>query len=293
MEIKNTKIGFIGLGVMGKSMAENLRKSGAEMHVFTRTKTSADEIVSKGAVWHDSPADVAKNSDVVFTIVGYPADVEQVYLGENGLIQNSKKGTILVDMTTSSPSLAVELYKTAKEQEVQVLDAPVSGGDIGAQNATLTIMCGGEQETFDAVLPFFECMGKTFTLMGEAGAGQHTKAANQILVAANLIGAIEAIRYAESSDLDPQKMIEALSGGAAASWQLSNNGKKVIDRDFAPGFFVKHFLKDLNIALKAAEEVDLNLPMLELAQSCFHAMCDKGFSDAGTQALYEYYKRYL
>ncbi|CEM62304.1 NAD(P)-dependent oxidoreductase [Treponema phagedenis] len=293
MEIKNTKIGFIGLGVMGKSMAENLRKSGAEMHVFTRTKTSADEIVSKGAVWHDSPADVAKNSDVVFTIVGYPADVEQVYLGENGLIKNSKKGTILVDMTTSSPSLAVELYKTAKEQEVQVLDAPVSGGDIGAQNATLTIMCGGEQETFDAVLPFFECMGKTFTLMGEAGAGQHTKAANQILVAANLIGAIEAIRYAESSDLDPQKMIEALSGGAAASWQLSNNGKKVIDRDFAPGFFVKHFLKDLNIALKAAEEVDLNLPMLELAQSCFHAMCDKGFSDAGTQALYEYYKRYL
>ncbi|MEL3900026.1 MAG: NAD(P)-dependent oxidoreductase [Treponema phagedenis] len=293
MEIKNTKIGFIGLGVMGKSMAENLRKSGAEMHVFTRTKTSADEIVSKGAVWHDSPADVAKNSDVVFTIVGYPADVEQVYLGENGLIKNSKKGTILVDMTTSSPSLAVELYKTAKEQEVQVLDAPVSGGDIGAQNATLTIMCGGEQETFDAVLPFFECMGKTFTLMGEAGAGQHTKAANQILVAANLIGAIEAIRYAESSDLDPQKMIEALSGGAAASWQLSNNGKKVIDRDFAPGFFVKHFLKDLNIALKAAEEVDLNLPMLELAQSCFYAMCDKGFSDAGTQALYEYYKRYL
>lgn len=293
MELKNAKVGFIGLGVMGKSMALNLLKAGCSLSVFTRTKASADEVLAQGAVWCETPANVAEKSTVVFTIVGYPSDVEQVYFDEAGLIAAAKPGTILVDMTTSSPELAKNIAEACTEKGLEALDAPVSGGDIGAKNGTLSIMCGGEKSTFEKVLPFFEVLGKTFTLMGSAGAGQHTKAANQILVAANLFGAVEAIRYAEVVGLEPEKLLTAVSQGAAGSWQLVNNGKKILDRDFAPGFFVKHFLKDLRIALEVAEKEMLNLPVLALAEETFDSMSEKGFSEAGTQALYEYYKQYL
>lgn len=293
MKVKNANVGFIGLGVMGKSMAANLLNAGSHLFVFTRTKESADDILSCGAVWCNTPADVAKKSDVVFTIVGYPSDVEQVYFGEDGLIDAAKHGTILVDMTTSSPVLAQKIAAACSEKGLEALDAPVSGGDIGAKNGTLSIMCGGEKTTFEKVLPFFETMGKTFTLMGSAGAGQNTKAANQILVAANLFGAVEAIRYAEVVGLAPEKLLAAVSQGAAGSWQLVNNGKKILERDFEPGFFIKHFLKDLKIALEVAEKEMLDLPVLALAEQTFVDMSEKGFSEAGTQALYEYYKQYL
>lgn len=293
MKIKKANVGFIGLGVMGKSMALNLLKAGITLYVYTRTKASAEKVLEKGAIWCETPAEVAKKTEVVFTIVGYPADVEEVYFGDDGLINAAKKDTLLIDMTTSSPALAKKIYEACKEKGVDALDAPVSGGDIGAKKATLSIMCGGEEKVFKKALPFFEELGKTFTLMGEAGAGQNTKAANQILVAANLFGAVEAIRYAELVDLDPTKVIEAISQGAAGSWQLVNNGKRIIERDFAPGFFIKHFLKDLNIALEVAEKEMLNLPVLSLARNTFNAMSEKGFSEAGTQALYEYYRQYL
>lgn len=293
MKIKKANVGFIGLGVMGKSMALNLLKAGVKLYVYTRTKASADEVLEKGATWCKTPAEVAKKTDVIFTIVGYPADVEQVYFGEDGLIQAAKKDTLLIDMTTSSPKLAQRIYETCKEKGIDALDAPVSGGDIGAKKATLSIMCGGDEKAFKKALPFFEVLGKTFTLMGKAGAGQNTKAANQILVAANLFGVVEAIRYVDMVDLEPAKVIKAISEGAAGSWQLVNNGKRIIERDFAPGFFIKHFLKDLNIALEVAEEEMLNLPVLSLARNTFNAMSEKGFSDAGTQALYEYYRQYL
>lgn len=291
MSISGAKVGFIGLGVMGKSMAANLQKAGCKLAVFTRTKKSADGIVVAGAQWCNTPSEVAALSDIVFTIVGYPKDVEQVYLGENGLLSGAKQGSILVDMTTSSPILAVRINKEASKKGVAVLDAPVSGGDIGAKNGTLSIMCGGSKEAFDKALPFFNAMGKTVTLMGEAGAGQHTKAANQILVAANLFGAVEAIRYARAVHLDTEKMMQAVSTGAAGSWQLTNNGRKILDNDFAPGFFVKHFLKDLTIALDVAKEEKCSLPMLKLAQETFKAMNTKEFADLGTQVLYKYYEK--
>lgn len=293
MKIDGKKTGFIGLGVMGKSMANNLLKAGCKLSVYTRTKTSADKILDQGAVWAESPAEVAKSCDIVFTIVGYPKDVDEVYFAENGLLEGAKEGCILVDMTTSSSELAKRIYNAAKNKKVEAMDAPVSGGDIGAKEGTLTIMCGGDKTTFKKAEPFFECMGKTFTLFGKAGAGQQAKAANQILVAANLFGAVEAIRYAELADLDVKKLINALSNGAAGSWQFVNNGKKMLERDFSPGFFVKHFLKDLNIALETAEAQQLIMPMLSLARKTFEAMNEKGFSEAGTQALYEYYRHYL
>lgn len=293
MKVKGAKVGFIGLGLMGRSMAHNLLKATGDLSVYTRTKDSAAAILKEGAQWEENPAAVAQKSDIVFTIVGYPKDVEEVYFGENGLIDAAHAGTILVDMTTSSPSLAKRIFDAASEKGLEALDAPVSGGDIGARNGTLSIMCGGNEKTFDKVLPFFKELGKTFTLMGEAGAGQNTKAANQILVAANLFGTVEAIRYAELVNLEPEKLLQALSTGAAGSWQFMNNGKKIADKDFEPGFFVKHFLKDLNIALEVAQEEMLNLPMLELARDTFEAVNEKGFSNAGTQVLYEYYKQYL
>ncbi|MBQ7611659.1 MAG: NAD(P)-dependent oxidoreductase [Spirochaetaceae bacterium] len=289
MNINGVNVGFIGLGVMGKSMAHNLIQQGCTLFVFTRRKESAETVLSEGAIWCNSPAEVAQQCKYVFSIVGYPNDVEQIYFGEQGLIAGSGKNTILVDMTTSTPSLAKRIYEKCKEKNVSFIDAPVSGGDVGAKNGTLSIMCGGDEEVFKSVLPLFSCLGKSFSYMGGPGSGQHTKAANQILVAANLFGVVEAVRYAESVNLDPKKVIEAVANGAAGSWQLINNGKKILDKDYAPGFFSKHFLKDLRIAFDVAEELNLKLPLLELAKNTFDALCNREFSEQGTQVLYEYY----
>lgn len=290
MNVENSNVGFIGLGVMGKSMAERLRRSGAKLHIYTRTKKSAEELISKGAVWYENPSALALKCTIIFTIVGYPKDVEEVYLGENGLLKTAKAGTIFVDMTTSSPSVAKKIYGETKSKGIHSLDAPVSGGDIGAKNGTLSIMAGGEEAVFKEVEPFFACMGKSWALQGGAGYGQHTKAANQIAVAANLFGAVEAVRYAEETGLDPKKMLEAIGGGAAGSWQIINNGSKMLNNDYAPGFYVKHFLKDLNIALSTAKELNIKLPVLELAQNFFDKMNEKGYAEKGTQIIYEYYK---
>lgn len=290
MKVQDCNAGFIGLGVMGRSMAERLRSAGAKMHVYTRTKKSAEDIIAKGAVWYGSPQELSPHCSIIFTIVGYPKDVEEVYLGAKGLLKTAKPGTIVVDMTTSSPMLAKRIYEEAAEKSIASLDAPVSGGDIGAANGTLSIMAGGDAAVFKEAEPFFECMGRSWALQGGAGAGQHTKAANQIAVAANLLGAVEAVRYAEAAGLDAAKVIEAIGGGAAGSWQILNNAPKMLKKDYAPGFFIKHFLKDLNIALGVADGQNIELPVLKLAQNFFDKMNGSGYAEKGTQALYEYYK---
>ncbi|MEL3913227.1 NAD(P)-dependent oxidoreductase [Treponema pedis] len=291
MKVENSDVGFIGLGVMGKSMAERLRQAGANLHVYTRTKKSAEDIISKGAVWYESPSDLAPNCNIIFTIVGYPEDVEEIYFGEKGLFKTAKAGTVFIDMTTSSPVLAKKIYEEAEKKGMESVDAPVSGGDIGAKNGTLSIMAGGNESAFKKLEPFFACMGKSWALQGGAGSGQHTKMANQIAVAANLFGAVEAVRYAEESGLNPKKMLDAIGGGAAGSWQILNNGPKMLNKDYAPGFYIKHFLKDLNIALSVAKELNIKIPVLELAQNFFNKMNEEGYAEKGTQALYEYYKK--
>ena len=278
---------------MGENMARRLLHAGAELYVFTRTKAKAEKLCKEGAIWKDSPKEIAENTELIFTIVSYPSDVEMLYFGAGGLLETAKAGTILIDMTTSSPTLAKRIFEEAEKRGLEAMDAPVSGGDIGAKNGSLSIMCGGKESTFEKLIVFFKELGKTFTFMGAAGSGQNTKAANQILVAANLFGTVEALRYAEVLDLDTQKLMQAISSGAAGSWQLDHNGKKILERDFTAGFFVKHFVKDLNIALEVARSEMLNLPMLELARNTFELVSEKGFSDAGTQVLYEYYKQYL
>lgn len=285
-------VGFIGLGVMGKSMAERLMAVYPNMHVYSRRKISAEPLIAKGAVWHDTPAELAAVCPVIFTMVGYPHDVEEVYLGTHGIIHHAAAGTLCADMTTSSPQLAEKIYDFAKTKQIAVLDAPVSGGDSGAKNGTLSIMCGGDEAAFHTADPYFRCMGKTWTLQGNAGCGQHTKAANQIAVAASLIGAVEALRYAESVKLNPHHVLAAISGGAAGSWQLSNNAPKMLAADFQPGFFVKHFLKDLSIALESADSIGLPLPLLRLAQGFFDCMNKADYANLGTQVLYEYYRSF-
>jgi 3-hydroxyisobutyrate dehydrogenase len=290
MQVSGTKIAFIGTGVMGASMAGHLIKAGAVATVYNRTKAKAAGLVAAGAIWADSPSSAARDADVVFTMVGYPSDVDGIYLGRNGLVETSKKGTILVDFTTSDPALAARISKAALAAGKTAIDAPVSGGDSGARNATLTIMAGGDEAAFTAVKPFLDVLGKTIILQGGPGAGQHTKAANQIAVAASLIGTVEALLYSEKAGLDPRRVLDSIGGGSAQSWQLTGNGPKMLDGNFEPGFYSKHFLKDLRIALEAAKSMKIRFPMLELAESLFVRMQDKGFAEKGTQALYSLYK---
>ena len=282
-------LGFIGLGVMGRSMAHHLRTAGHELNVYNRTRARADDIVAAGAQWLDSPADVAKASDVIITMVGYPRDVEQVYLGPHGIIENARPGCLLIDMTTSTPALAQRIAAAAAERGLHALDAPVSGGDIGAREARLTIMAGGEAADFDRALPYLQTMGKTITLMGAAGAGQHTKMCNQIAIASGMIGICEALAYAEGAGIDQTRMIETISTGAAASWSLSNYGPRIIAGNFDPGFYVKHFIKDMEIALQAATEMGLETPGLSLALELYRQLALQGYEEAGTQALYRLY----
>ncbi|WP_096270917.1 NAD(P)-dependent oxidoreductase [Paucisalibacillus globulus] len=278
-------IGFIGTGVMGSSMAENLLKAGYNVSLYTRTKTKAQPLLNQGATWKESVSELASTVDVVITIVGYPQDVEEVYFGENGIIENANKGTYVIDMTTSKPSLAIDIYRRAQEKGIFALDAPVSGGDIGAKNGTLAIMVGGDQEAFDSVLPVLSVMGENIILQGQAGSGQHTKLSNQIAIATNMIGVCEAIVYAKKAGLNPARVLDSISTGAAGSFSLSKLAPRMIEGDFAPGFYVKHFIKDMTIAIESAEELGLSTPGLALSLELYKELAEKGEADSGTQSL--------
>ncbi|WP_050180373.1 NAD(P)-dependent oxidoreductase [Domibacillus robiginosus] len=279
-------VGFIGTGVMGKSMAGHLMQAGYPVVVYNRTKARAQELLEAGAAWKDTPAEVAKEADVIITIVGYPSDVEAVYLGENGILANAKPGSYAIDMTTSSPLLAEKLYEEGKKKEIHVLDAPVSGGDVGAKNGTLTIMVGGDSTDFEAVKPVLEAMGQNIILQGRAGAGQHTKMCNQIAIASNMMGVAEAIVYAEQAGLDPEQVLGSIGSGAAGSWSLANLAPRMIKGDFEPGFYIKHFIKDMNIAIQSAEAMGMNTPGLALAKSLYDKLSEQGHDERGTQAIY-------
>ncbi len=271
---------------MGRSMAGHLLAAGHEVHVYNRTKTKADDLVAHGALWEESPAEIAKKCDVVFTIVGFPKDVEATYLGENGLVANAKEGALLVDMTTSSPSVARKIYEAGKKRGLGILDAPVTGGDKGAREATLTIFAGGDREDFEAALPYFKLMGRTIKLMGKAGDGQNAKLGNQIAIAGTMTGMCEAIVFAKSCGLDLDEFLKAVGGGSAATWSLANYGPRILKGDFEPGFFIKHYIKDMKLAEEAAEAMELDLPALTLTRELYEELAEGGFGDKGTQALY-------
>lgn len=280
-----TKIGWIGTGVMGKSMCGHLLSAGFDCTVFTRSKEKANDLIGRGAKWAASPAELAKQVDVVFSIVGFPSDVREVLLGANGALSTARPGTILVDMTTSEPALAQEIYHTAKVKGVYSVDAPVSGGDIGAREARLSIMLGGDREVVDALMPCWQAMGKTIVYQGPAGSGQHTKMVNQILIATNMIGVCEALLYGFKAGLDLNVVLQSVGPGAAGSWSLSNLGPRIINNNFDPGFFVEHFIKDMRIALSEANRLGLALPGLALANQLYVALQAQGHGRDGTHAL--------
>ncbi|NQX65139.1 NAD(P)-dependent oxidoreductase [Paenibacillus alba] len=282
-----TVIGLIGTGVMGKSMAGHFIQAGYEVHIFTRTKSKAQELIEQGAHWEASPGELAGKCQVIFTMVGFPTDVEEIYLGANGILANAQAGSYLVDMTTSSPILAKRIYEEALTRQVYALDAPVSGGDIGAKEARLSIMVGGTRGVFDEVLPLLEKLGTNIVYQGAAGAGQHTKMCNQIAIASNMMGVVEALVYAQKAGLDPTTVLKSIETGAAGSWSLSNLAPRMIAGNFAPGFYVKHFIKDMKIALESAEEMKLELPGLTLAKSLYEQLAASGEEDSGTQALFK------
>lgn len=281
------KIGFIGTGVMGRSMALHLIEGGYKLFVYNRTKSRAINLIENGAIWKDTVGEVAREADVIITMVGYPKDVEAVYLGEDGIIKNAKHGSTIIDMTTSKPSLAKQIYEVAKSKGLNALDAPVSGGDVGAKNGTLAIMVGGDQETFDNMKAVFECMGKNIVWQGTAGAGQHTKMCNQIAIASNMVGVCEAMVYAKKAGLDPEIVLKSIGAGAAGSWSLSNLAPRMVKGDFEPGFYVKHFIKDMSIALSEAREMGFSTPGLELAKSLYDKLASDGMEDKGTQILFQ------
>jgi len=285
------EIGFVGIGVMGRSMASHLMEDGYALSVYNRTKAKAEDLLAGGAVWCETPGEVASRADIVITMVGYPRDVEEVYFGADGILASCRSGILLVDMTTSSPELAVRIYDEAKAKGCTALDAPVSGGDIGAREAKLSIMVGGEEEAFERMLPVFQVMGKNIVLQGKAGSGQHCKMANQIAIASTMMGVCESIRYAEEAGLDPQTVLRSIESGAAGSWSLSNLAPRMINGDFEPGFYVKHFIKDMKIALESAEKLGLEARGLTLARSLYEELAgEEGGEDRGTQALYTLYR---
>lgn len=281
----STRIGWIGTGVMGLSMCRHLIRGGYSLQVHTRSPERARELLEAGAAWSASPADLASSSDLLVSMVGFPEDVRQVHLGPQGSLVGARPGMMLVDMTTSSPALAVELARRGEEQGVAVMDAPVSGGDLGARNATLSIMVGGQPEVFEALLPFFRQVGKTVVLQGPAGSGQHTKMVNQILIANNMVGLCEALLYAWKAGLDPMRVLESVTTGAAGSWSLSQLGPRILAGDFQPGFYVDHFVKDMGIALEESARMQLAVPGLALARQLYVALQAQGGGRLGTQAL--------
>ncbi len=280
-----TRIGWIGTGVMGRWMCQHAMTKGYAATVHNRSRDKAQPLIDQGAAFADSPKGVAERADVVFAIVGFPKDVREVFLGPQGALAGSKPGTILVDMTTSEPGLAREIHEAARAKGVGSVDAPVSGGDVGAREARLSIMVGGDAEVVDAVRPLFECMGKTIVHQGPAGAGQHTKMVNQILIATNMIGVCEALLYGHKAGLDLNTVLQSVGGGAAASWSLNNLGPRIINRNFDPGFFVEHFIKDMGIALDEARRMGLSLPGLALANQLYISVKANGWGRNGTHAL--------
>ncbi len=283
-------IGFIGTGVMGAAMAKNILAKGYKVKVFNRTESKAAALVAAGAEWLPSVKAVAAASAAVITMVSFPKDVEQVYLGPDGIIANAKPGTFVVDMTTSDPQLAKKIAAAARAQKLRPLDAPVSGGDVGAAKGALSIMVGGTKDDFAAFLPVFEAMGKKIVLLGPDGSGQQCKMANQIAIAANIMGVCESLSYALKAGLDPEQVLDVLSSGGAASWQLSAYAPRIFANDMKPGFYVKHFIKDLRIAVKEARAMGIELPALELAQSLYAKLAQEGDENLGTQALFNLYR---
>lgn len=281
-------ISFIGVGVMGRSMVRNLLKAGYEVTIYSRSKEKLTDFLEENAVhWCDTVAACAKDAEAIITMVGYPSDVEQIYFGDGGILEGARRGAYVIDMTTSDPTLAQKIHEEAQRRGLHALDAPVSGGDIGAKNGTLSIMVGGEQEDFVSCLPLFEAMGKQIIYEGAAGAGQHTKMANQIAIAGALAGVCEALTYAERAGLDPDKLLSSISKGAAGSWQMENMMPKMIQKDYAPSFFMKHFVKDMKIA---QSQDGAALPILERVCTMCSDLEAKGMGDLGTQALIRYYR---
>lgn len=284
------KIGFVGVGIMGKSMVRNLMKVGFEVSIYTRTKSKVEDVIREGAVWCDSVAECAKGRDAVISIVGYPKDVIEVYFGPTGILANADKGTYVIDMTTTSPKLAVQIFDEAEKLGLHAIDAPVTGGDSGAKAGTLTILAGGKKEDFDACMEVFEAMGKNINYEGKAGNGQHTKMCNQIAIAGALAGACEAMVYAKNVGLDVDVMLKSISTGAAGSAQMNNVASKALKDDYNPGFFLKHFIKDMSLADEEATAVSVKLDVLEDVLQMCKGLEEEGMGDLGTQALIKHYK---
>ena len=285
IEPGSTRIGWIGTGVMGVNMCRHLMSAGYSATIYSRTKSKAESLIADGAAWANTPKAVAQNSDVVFTIVGYPADVREVVLGEQGVLVGCSAGNVIVDMTTSQPKLALEIFERAQKLEIHSVDAPVSGGDVGAQNAALSIMIGGERDVVQSLKPLWNCMGKTIVYQGLAGSGQHTKMVNQTLIATGMIGVCEALLYAYRAGLDLETVLKSVGSGAAGSWSLTNLAPRIIDNNFDPGFFVEHFIKDMGIAIEEANAMGLSMPGLALAKQLYLALAAQGGKRYGTQAL--------
>ncbi|MBQ9942189.1 MAG: NAD(P)-dependent oxidoreductase [Christensenellaceae bacterium] len=283
------KIAFIGVGVMGRSMVRNLMKKGFPVSIYSRRKEKVLDVIADGAVWCDTIADCVKDADVVITMVGYPKDVEEVYFGEDAILANAKAGSYVIDMTTTSPKLSKRIYAEAKEKGIYGIDAPVSGGDVGAQKGTLAIMIGGDKEAVDANMDVFEAMGTSIVYEGGAGAGQHTKMANQIALGGAIAGVCEALAYAKAVGLDQQTMLDAISGGAAGSWQMSNMAPRMLAGNMDPGFFIKHYVKDLTIADEEASDVGVEMGVQKMVLDMYKQLEAEGYGDLGTQALIKKY----
>ena len=284
--MKSKRIGWIGTGLMGNPMVKHLLNAGYKVNVHNRTKSKAQNLIDMGATWMDSAADIAQSSDIIVTIIGYPKDVDEVYFGDNGVLKNTRPNSILIDMTTTSPSLAEAINKQAEKISAHFIDAPVSGGEVGAINGTLSIMIGGEKTMVDQVLPLFEVFGKNMIYQGAASTGQHTKMCNQITIAGTMIGVCESLIYGKKAGLNLDTMLESISKGAAGCWTLDVLAPKVVNNDFEPGFMVEHFIKDLGIALNEAENMKLSLPGLALAKQLYLSVLANGGAQKGTQALY-------
>ncbi len=287
---QTTSIGFIGTGIMGASVASHLLSQGYPLSIYNRTKEKANALLMKGAQWAESPKAIAATCQVIFTMLGYPEDVKKTYLDADGLILNAKPNAILIDMTSSSPSIAKEIAIACKNQNIYTLDAPVSGGDSGAKNGKLSIMVGGEKATFETVLPLFKIFGKTIVYQGPSGSGQHTKLSNQILIASYMIGICEAFQYAKKNGLNPETVLESVSGGAAGSWSLINLGPKMLRGDYAPGFYIHHFIKDMQIAVDECQQINLELHNLKNCLTLYGKLPDSFKKTKGTQAIYELFQ---
>lgn len=288
--MESKKIGFIGTGVMGASIVMHLLNAGHDVTIYTRTKSKAADLISAGAKWAETPAEASKEQEIIFTMVGYPKDVEEVYIGEKGIFSAAKEGAIVIDMTTSEPTLAKKLYHEARERGLHSLDAPVSGGDIGAKNGTLSLMVGGDKDVFEKLYPIFELFGHNIVYQGVAGSGQHTKMCNQIAIASGMIGVCESMAYGLKAGLTMEEVLRSITAGAAGSWSLSNLAPRMLKGNLEPGFYIKHIIKDIKIALDEAERMNLQLPGLTLAKSMYDQLLAEGYGDNGTQALIKYYE---